>query len=113
MAASVVKRPAVVVRVTAPTLLGDDPALGRVVGQAVAAVGHLNDQASNTALVIVNLAVGMNRINHGLGRRARAAQVTPTAADASFAWGFTTDNDTQAIITVVGVPQANAAVEIK
>lgn len=109
----VFRRPRLVPRVAAATLLGGDPAVGRVVGQAVSAIGRLNDQTVNSVIVVQDLVVGMNRINHGLGRRARLAHVSPTVADASFAWAFTTDNDTQAIVTVVGVPQPRATVEIK
>lgn len=106
-------RPPMLSRVTAPTLLGDDPSIGRVLGQAVAAISHLNDGSFNSRVVVLDLAVGTNRIDHGLGRRARIAAVAPTVADAAFAWSFTTDNDTQAIITIVGVDQPGAAVEIK
>lgn len=114
MAAKPVPRPRVVPRLLAPTLLGTDPMVtSRLLSQTASAVQQQGSQTSNSIIVVQDLAVGVNRINHGLGRRARAAHVTPTVADATFAWGFTTDNDTQIILTVAGVPQPNAAIEIK
>lgn len=108
------KRPRVVVRITTPTLVGDSPqATSRLLSQTAAAVGNLNDQAKPSTVIVTDLTVGANRIAHGLGRRARFASVAPTIADGLFGWSFTTDNDTQAIITIVGIDQPGASVEIK
>ena len=60
----------------------------------------------------VSLVVGANRVNHGLSGPARGCTVTPTVADATFAWSFAADGAKQAVITVVGVPQPNATVEV-
>ncbi len=60
----------------------------------------------------VDLVVGVNRIAHRLGRRAMGANVTPTVADATFAWSFAPDGDKFAIITVVGVDQPAAPLEV-
>lgn len=61
---------------------------------------------------VVDLAVGANRIVTNLGRRARGCTLTPTVADATFAWSFTPDGDKAAIITVVGVAQPACTIEV-
>lgn len=61
--------------------------------------------------LVVDLAVGVNRMATNLGRRAFGCTVTPTVADPSFAWSFAAVGDRQADITVLGVAQPGAAVE--
>ncbi len=63
------------------------------------------------SVVVVDLAIGDNRVIHNLGRPPKGANVTPTVADASFAWALAEATDTVAIITVVGVDQPDASVE--
>lgn len=60
----------------------------------------------------VDLAVGANVIRHALGRVPTGANVTPTTADASFAWALTAKSDSKVTITVVGVPQDGATLEV-
>lgn len=83
--------------------------------------GRANDQIaaviSATPIVerrtlSIDLVVGANRINHGLSGAARGCTVTPTVADATFAWSFAADGDKAAIITVVGVAQPKAVIEV-
>jgi hypothetical protein len=59
----------------------------------------------------VDLVVGSNRIVHNLGRKPLGATLTPTVADASFAWAMGTVDERIAIITVVGVAQPKASIE--
>lgn len=80
----------------------------RAVDQLQQAAGKLSAPRS---VRVVDLIVGANRINHGLGRKAQGATVAPTVADATFAWSFAPDGDRVAIITVVGVAQPGATVE--
>jgi hypothetical protein len=61
--------------------------------------------------ITVDLIIGDNRINHGLGVIPRGCGITPTVADASFAWAITARDDRQAIITVVGIAQPGATAE--
>lgn len=63
-------------------------------------------------IIAVSLVVGANRINHGLSGTARGCNVTPTVADATFAWSFAADGDKAAVITVVGVAQPKAVIEV-
>lgn len=77
------------------------------------AIGVLADQAARQALrpwanQTVNLVVGDNRVIHGLGIVPHGCILTPTAADATFAWAMTSRDDKQAVITVVGVAQTGA-----
>lgn len=105
-------RPATRAQNVAPTLMGVDPAIDRVVGQLAVAINRNEAAAAPRAVFQQSLALGANRISHGLGRRARGATLTPTVADATFAWSFGTDNDTQAIVTLIGVAQPNATIEV-
>jgi hypothetical protein len=59
----------------------------------------------------VDLVVGSNRIVHNLGRKPIGATITPTVADASFAWALGSSDDRIAIITIVGVAQPKATIE--
>jgi len=75
-----------------------------------AQLGALSQHERN--ILVVDLVVGANRINHGLSAAARGATLTPTVADASFAWSFAASGDKQVVITVVGVNQPKAIVEV-
>lgn len=66
-------------------------------------------------VVLVDLVVGQNRIRHGLGRAARCYTITPTVADATFAHALDVTNphpELEVWITVIGVAQPDAAVEV-
>lgn len=60
---------------------------------------------------VIDLVVGVNRVTTGLGRKAKGCHLSPTVADASFAWSFATDGDRQVLITVIGVAQPACPVE--
>ena len=62
--------------------------------------------------VTADLVVGANTITHNLGRQAQHVTVMPTVADATFAWAVTSMTDKQITLTVVGIAQNNASVEI-
>lgn len=89
----------------------------------------VDDQATNRALdelaevinappklfrspTVVDLAVGANRVAHGLGRIPVGASVTPTTADATWAWALTSKDSKFVVITTVGVVQTGATVEV-
>lgn len=63
-----------------------------------------------------DLVVGVNRLNHGLGRIPRNVHVTPTTADATWSWAWTTSGNNQPErqiwITTTGVAQAGAVIEV-
>lgn len=61
---------------------------------------------------VVDLVVGENRIVTNLGRRAQGVTLSPTVADATFAWSCAIDGDTSVVITVVGSAQPSCPVEI-
>lgn len=86
--------------------------MSRILSENAAATSALEDQRQPRSVFVINLAIGATRINHGLGRRARGATVSPTVPDATFAWGFSVDGDRVAIITTIGVAQLAATVEI-
>lgn len=62
--------------------------------------------------ITIDLVIGDNRIPHGLGRKSRGANVSPTTANAAFGFSHAPDGDLIAVITVVGVAQPGATVEI-
>lgn len=88
-----------------------DAATDRALDAVAAAVNRLEGQTSRSA-VVVDLAVGTNKVTHGLGRTPRGANVTPTVADATYAWALTSANERQVVITVIGAAQPGACVEV-
>lgn len=69
------------------------------------------DPQQTRSHVSVDLTVGDNRINHALGTKPAGCHLTPTVADATFAWALKSVDDRQAVITIVGVAQPNASLE--
>lgn len=61
--------------------------------------------------VLVDLKVGSNIVNHGLGRKPDGATVTPTVADPSWAWALSSRDERQITIICTGVAQPGAFVE--
>lgn len=74
-------------------------------------------QTRNAVQIIeVDLAIGINAVRHSLGRVPVAVNVTPTVADAAFAWCLDKDNsiaDRQVLIEVIGRAQPNATVRVE
>lgn len=86
----------------------------RELGDEVARLGQLN--ALDRQVVTVDLVVGTNKVNHGLGRRVRGYTLTPTVADATFAHALViagnSQPDRQVWISVIGVNQPGAVLEV-
>ena len=98
-------RPASRPRVVAP--VADD----FVTRQLSDASQRAADQLRDRSVVVANLVVGANVINHGLGRKPRGVTVSPTVADATWAWAMTASSDRQVTIMCIGVAQPGAALE--
>lgn len=70
-----------------------------------------NEQSNGigpTTVLVADLAVGTNKLNHNLGRKYRFASVMPSVSDATFAWSIDNTNpvpELQLWIDVVGVAQ--------
>ena len=69
------------------------------------------DQLRDRSGQVVSLAIGANVMNHNLGRKPSSVAITPTVADATWAWALTAADAGQATITCVGVAQPGAFVE--
>ena len=85
--------------------------LTRAVTDLSKAAARAEAKARDRSTVVVDLIVGENVVRHGLGRAPTGAQVTPTVADATFAWALTATTVSLMSITVVGVAQPGATVE--
>ncbi len=112
MPARKVIAPRPITHVQVPTV--EDPSTALAVEALASAVQALQS-VSNRAVVVADLVVGTNRIEHGLGRAARGYNVVPTTADAAFAHAIDLTNprpDLEVWVTVVGVSQDAAIVEI-
>lgn len=90
--------------------VNDIKGANRMTGQLA---DQVNAQAQDPRSILANvdLAIGENRITTGLSRRARGCNLTPTVANAAFAWSFAPSGDRQAIITVIGADQPGACLE--
>lgn len=94
-----------------------DRATSAAIDQLTTEVARIGGLAVLSRQVIVTaLVVGVNRINHGLRRPVRGYTLTPSVADASFAHALTTAGNTDPrtclLITVVGVAQPTATLEV-
>lgn len=78
------------------------------VGRSVAQLEGQGRRWSGTA----DLSIGANRVNHGLGRVPRGAVVSPTVADATFAWAMTSADEKQVVLSVIGAAQPGAGIEV-
>lgn len=91
-----------------------DEATQRVLDQITAAIQKLQTGRSRD-VKLVDLVVGRNVVRHGLGRDVVGYTLTVTAADATFAHAIDTTNtnpELEVWITVVGVAQPGARVEV-
>lgn len=83
-------------------LQADTPeAADRIITQLVSQVATVANKPSLRATV--DLLVGENRVNHGLGVVPFSVILTPVVADASFGWAMTARDTKTLVITVVGV----------
>lgn len=109
MPASVIRRPKARAALVGGSV--EDGATQRALDDVATAVNKL-EQAGDRVSVAVDLIIGDNRINHGLGRKPNGATLTPTVADASFAWAMTSADERQVVIEVIGAAQPGAEVEL-
>lgn len=79
--------------------------------QVIQGAQRAADQLHDRVMLTVDLKVGANVINHGLGRKPTGATVTPMVADATWAWALTASSSSQMTITCIGVAQPGATVE--
>ena len=86
--------------------------LSRAISEMAAAQVRTEARIGDRAALVVDLLVGSNTIPHRLGRPPLGLSVTPTIADASFAWAMTETTSATVTIVVVGVAQPSAAVEV-
>jgi hypothetical protein len=98
------QRPATRARVMAPADDYDTRMLSDAAQQTA-------DQIRDRSRVVVNLVVGANVVTHRLGRAPTVVAITPTVADATWAWALTAKDARQATITCVGVAQPGASLE--
>lgn len=87
-----------------------DPAVDRAFGAATAAIQRLEAGMKPRSAVVVDLAIGENRVVHNLGRRPYHCHVTPTVASAAFAYALIAADERVATIDVVGIDQPGAGV---
>ena len=116
MAARAPQRPRLIRQLTAAQT-GPDRATSSAVDQISDELGRIAGLALlDRQTVIVDLVVGLNKVNHSLRRAARGYTLTATVADATFAHALTTSGNSQPArqiwITVVGVAQPRAVIEV-
>lgn len=110
MSATKPKRPRV--RPLAGSVLALGPDASAPIRDIATSMQRIGRQIRDRATVIVTLGVGATRITHGLGRKPEGATVTPTVANATWAWALTASDERQITITCVGIAQPNATVEV-
>ena len=92
----------------------DDEATQRALDQITAAVAKLQAKRDRDART-VDLAIGTNRVPHGLARPVLGYTITPTVASAAFAHAIDMTNPRPQLevwITVVGADQPGARIEV-
>lgn len=80
--------------------------------QVVQSAQRAADQLKDRAVITRDLVVGDTVITHGLGRAPTGATITPSVANATWAWALKSTTTTQIIITCVGVAQPGAVLEV-
>jgi hypothetical protein len=88
-----------------------DPATDRALTDAGDAIARLEASGTRSA-VVRDFAIGSNRVPHGLGRKPRGASLTPTVADAAFAWAMASADERFVVINVIGAAQPGACLEL-
>lgn len=92
----------------------DDPLTARALKQVEQAVQKIQ-AGRDRAVVSVDLALGTNKIRHGLGRPVLGFTLTPTVANASLTAIIDRTNphpELEVWITVAGAAQPDATVEV-
>lgn len=111
MPVSIQKRPPIVTAMVKTTLVGGDSGVNQAQSRLVAGVDQLEKAQRARSKATATLVAGANTVAHGLGRTPTACHVTPTTADATFAYALTSADDKQAVITTVGGTQTDAVLE--
>lgn len=98
-----------------PSSVGS-PDVARAFDEHSAAIQGLEARQAARVVIIVSLAIGLNKIAHTLGRAVTGYTITPTVADAAFAHALVRTGNTQPSrfvwINVVGAAQPGATLEV-
>ncbi len=94
------------------SLVGEADATSQAHERIAEGIQALERTVLSRSVVTVTLTAGSNVVTHGLGRVPRGATVTPTVADAGFAWAMTAADSKQVTIVAVGPTQPSATVEV-
>lgn len=92
----------------------DDPQVARALDEVTAAIQKL-ESARSRVVVAQDLAIGLNKVRHGLGRAASGYTLVATALDAAFAHSIDDTNprpELEVWINVSGAAQPRARLEI-
>lgn len=112
MAGRTAQKPRSVALVTAPSV--GDETTQRALDAITASISRLQSDRLRQ-VVTANLAIGTNKVQHGLGRKAAGYTLTATVADAAFAHAVDDVNphpEREIWIVVIGAAQLNARLEI-
>lgn len=104
-------RPRTRAQLSTGTPIAGDPIISRHLSELGDAQEAQQGRLVDRNQVDASLVVGDNRVNHGLGRPAKTCHVTPSVADATFGYALKSSDTRTAVVTVVGVAQANCTVE--
>lgn len=111
MPVSIQKRPPTSAASVKITLVGGDDGVNQAQSRLSAGVQQLESAQRPRSKATATLTAGANTVTHGLGRVPTSCHVTPTTADATFAYALTSADEKQAVITTVGGTQTNAVLE--
>lgn len=111
MPAAIQKRPPPSTAMVKTTIVGGDSGVNQAQSRLIAGVDQLEGAHQERSKATATLTAGANTVTHGLGRTPTACHVTPTTADATFAYALTSADDKQAVITTVGGTQTDAVLE--
>jgi hypothetical protein len=93
-----------------------DVATDRVIDALKERVRVLEQRTPTRQTIRVDLALGINTVEHGLGRPVAGVHVTPTEASAGFAWALIESGNPHperlVLIEVSGIPMLAAPVEV-
>jgi hypothetical protein len=88
-----------------------DSATDRALDELATGVARMQSVGDRIPIT-TDLAIGDNVISHGLGRIPNGVNLTPTVADATFAWALTSSDERKVVINVIGAAQPGAGLEI-
>lgn len=97
--------------VTGTAVNMDPPTVSRLLSELATSQDGMARQIGARSSMTIDLAIGANVVNHGLGGKPRGCSVSPTVADVTFAWAMTSADDKQATISVLNVAQPSAGLD--